>query len=76
MVGSSASSVLNSFVVRGRCCSFSTPVVAPCIHCLAVLVEHILGNMEATGGGTAGAAFETVEMAVLGMPLANTDIDT
>ena len=52
-MSSSTSSVPDSFVVEGRCCSSSAPVVAPCIDCLVVSVEHIPGRLEVVVVGTA-----------------------
>ena len=74
-VDSSASSVPDSFVAEGRCCCSSAPVVAPCIDCLTIPVERTPGNLKAAAGGTTEAAVETTGMAVLGMPLADTDVD-
>ena len=43
-------------MVEGRCCNSSTSIITPCTDCLAVLVEHISGNTEATNTSVTGVA--------------------
>lgn len=49
-------------MVEGHCCGSSATIVAPCIDCLAVHVEHILGNLEVANTDIVGVAI--VETAV------------